>query len=299
MLDLNKKYDVGAVTEENAGELDLDGIPLKVDVADIDKYPNEQYAIIRKHGLGTSDSSVILGVNPYTTKSELIAEKCRDYLTEEEKAVGDKTAVKKGRDLEPIIIDKFAKIMGTKCIKPTDMYVHTEYPWIKFNFDGVMDKNNVIDQYIPAEIKVVTIYGEKHYDRTKAWFRESVGCQLIPEDYSKTNNSIETKAALYGIPPYYYTQLQQQILGLDAPYGYLTVMFDKTWEVVSYFIWRDDNCINQLILEGFKVSEQIAAKRNNENWYEVPAEELKLCKVSEELKSQDVGKQIAPKIEYL
>ena len=69
---------------ENEGILDLSELDIEVDIANIDQYPNEQYALLRKNGLGTSDSSIVLGVNPYTSKNDLIAEKCRNYLTEEE-----------------------------------------------------------------------------------------------------------------------------------------------------------------------------------------------------------------------
>ncbi len=261
MQDLTDKYEVHKTA--NDGVLDISQLDMIVDVPTIDIYPNEQYALLRKHGLGTSDSSIILGVNPFKTRSELIAEKARNYLTDEEKAVGDLAAVKKGRDLEPLIITKHATIIGQPVIKPVDMYRSTAYPWLKFNYDGVIDKivlENGTYQYIPDEIKVVTMYGEKHYDRTKAYFRESMGFLGIPEDYSKTNNTIETKAALYGIPPYYYTQLQQQIFGLNAPYGYLTVLFDKTWELVSYMVWRDDAMISNLLIVGHKIWEQVLAK---------------------------------------
>lgn len=261
MQDLTAKYEVHKTP--NDGVLDLSQLDIEIDVPTIDIYPNEQYALLRKHGLGTSDSSIVLGVNPYKTRSDLIAEKARNYLTEEEKAVGDKAAVKKGRDLEPLIITKYSEMIGQRIIKPVDMYRSKSYPWLKFNYDGVIDKTMLEDgkyQYIPSEIKVVTMYGEKHYDRTKAYFRESMGLLNIPDDYSKTNNSIETKAALYGIPPYYYTQLQQEIFGLNAPYGYLTVLFDKTWEIVSYMIWRDDAMLSQLLIEGYKTWEQVLTK---------------------------------------
>lgn len=265
-LDIEKSY--SSAVDHNAGKLDISQLDLIVDVPDIDQYPNEQYAILRKHGLGTSDSSILCGVNPYTTLPELIQEKSRDYLTEEEKEVGNKSAVKKGRDCEPIIIEKHSRILQRRIIKPTDMYRHKDFPWLKFNFDGVIDKVDLGDgryQYIPDEIKVVTVYGQKHYDPTKAYYRESIGFLDLPEDHSKENNSIETKAAEYGIPPYYYTQLQQQIFGLNAPYGYLTVMFDRDWEVVSFFVYRDDACIQQILTQGFKTWQKICMTTHDES----------------------------------
>lgn len=275
-IDFTQKYTSGFdYTDENAGTLDLSETPLEIDVANIDQYPNEQYALLRKNGLGTSDSSIVLNVNPYTSRSELIQEKCRNYLTEEELAVGDKDAVRKGRELEPLIIHKFSQIMGRKVIKPIDMYRHKDYPYIKFNFDGVMDKVYNDDgsyQYIPAEIKVVTMFGEKHYNRKKATFRESKGWQTIPEHYEQQTSNIPNLAAQYGIPPYYYTQLQQQIFGLNAPYGFLTVMFERTWEVHTFFVWRDQATINNLIIQDTKTWNTIEQLRPE--GFEIPVKIL-------------------------
>ena len=264
-FDFTQKWTSGIdYNQFNAGKLDLSELDIVIDIENIDQYPNEEYALLRKNGLGTSDSSIVLGVNPYKSRSDLIAEKARNYLTDEEKAVGDKSAVRKGRDLEPMIIYKHSQIMDRHVIKPIDMYRHKEYPHIKFNFDGVLDKLYNDDgtyQYIPDEIKVVTIYGMKHYQFDKAFFREHRGFSIIPPHYEEENISIEGKAGLYGIPPYYYTQLQQQIFGLNAPYGFLTVLNEKNWEINSFFVWRDQKVINQLIIEDSKVWDMIEKKR--------------------------------------
>lgn len=263
-MDTTQKYTSGFeidVSQQNAGELDISLTELEVDIANIDLYPNQEYALLRKNGLGTSDSSIVLGVNPYTTKSQLIQEKCRDYLTPEELEVGDKSAVRKGRELEPLIIAKWTQIIGRRVLKPIHMYKHKDYPYIKFNFDGVIDIAPNQNVYIPAEIKVVTLYGVKHYNLAGAVFSESTGWRELPPHYEELGRSIEDTAALYGIPPYYYTQLQQQIFGLNAPYGFLTVMFEKNWEVHSWFVWRDQRMINKLIVEDNKTWNAIEAKR--------------------------------------
>lgn len=249
---------------DNAGELDLSELDIVTDVYDISQYPNEQYALLRKDGLGTSDASIVLGVNPYKTKADLIAEKCRNYLTPEEIAVGDKVPVIKGRTLEPFIIHKHSKIMDQRILKPVHMYRHKEYPHIKFNFDGVIDKVYKEDgtyQYIPDEIKVVTRSGERHYNKQKAFFSERGGFTELPEHYEERNISIEQKANAYGIPPYYYTQLQQQIMGCNAPFGFLTVLMESRWEIFSYFVWRDQKMINELIIETSKVWNTIEMTR--------------------------------------
>ena len=264
-FDHTQKWTTGFdFTDENAGTLDLSELNIEVDIANIDQYPNQEYALLRKNGLGTSDSSIVLGVNPYTTKADLIAEKCRNYLTDEELEVGDKSPVRKGRELEPLIIHKHSQIMDRRVIKPIDMYRHKDYPYIKFNFDGVIDKLYNEDgtyQYIPDEIKVVTMFGMKHYQPKKATLSEYTGWNEIPPHYEKENFTIEKKAEMYGIPPYYYTQLQQQIFGLNAPYGFLTVLFERDWQIHSWLVWRDQKMINQLIIEDTKTWDMIQAKR--------------------------------------
>ena len=245
-----------------AQEVDLpniENLPIVVEIDNISQYNNEVYALLRRNGFGGSDSSVLLGVNPYKTLDELIKEKATDKLSEEEKAVGEKVAVRKGNDLEPLIIDKFSKFFGVRTIKPIDMYKFKEYPFLKMNFDGVATPEN--ERPYPVEIKVCTYYGEKHYNPAKAIFREVDGFQPLPLDISDRNISIENKAAHYGIPPYYYTQIQTEMMALDAPYGLLAVLFDKTWQLMTFMIWKDTAVQNQIILNGYKAWQKVEELR--------------------------------------
>ena len=248
-----------AQKEEVVKGLDLTNTILEVAVSDIDKFENDDYIILRRQGFGASDSSVILGVNPYKTLPELIKEKASNVITEEERAVSKKAAVRKGVDLEPLIIQKFQHYFKKECIKPKDMYRCKPAPQLTINFDGV---TGTPEQYIPTEIKVVTMYGEKHYNPLKAIFDEINGFKPLPEDISNTNNSIETKASLYGIPPYYYTQLQQQMYGLNAPFGYLSVLFDRDWIMKTFLIYRDEQVIQELIQKSGVAWEQVLALKN-------------------------------------
>ena len=240
-------------------DLELQNTNLEIAVADIDQFSNDDYIILRRQGFGASDSSILLGVNPYKTLPELIKEKASNVITAEERAVGEKAAVRKGRDLEPLIIVKFQETFKKECIKPKDMYSIKGTGCLTVNFDGVTGDS---EQYIPAEIKVVTQYGEKHYNPLKAIYDEVNGFMPLPEDISKSNNSIETKAAHYGIPPYYYTQLQQQMLGLNAPYGYLSVLFDRDWRMRTFFVWRDEATLQQLVTNANNAWQQVLALRN-------------------------------------
>jgi len=265
-------------TEKIIG-LDLTGLPIVVDIANINLYSNDEYALARRDGFGASDSSVILGVNPFTTLEELIKQKASTTISADERKIGELVSVRKGLDLEPLIIKKFEQYFKQVTIKPKDMYKMINYPYLKINFDGVTVAN---EKYVPAEIKVVTMSGERHYATNKAMFNEMEGFKSLPEDVSRKNWSIESKAGYYGIPPYYYTQLQAQMMALDAPFGHLSVLLDKEWRFYSYYIWRDQPVINALITEGYKAWQRVLQLRGETGWIQPTVDPAGLASTSTE-----------------
>ena len=244
--------------EAQEQKLDLTNTMLEVDVENNENLTSEEFALSRREGLGTSDAGIVLGVNPYETVAEMIATKISKGLTQKEKETALNPNVRKGTDLEPLIIYKHNQAFSTKTIKPVSQYRHKEHPWLKFNYDGVV---GTPEQYLPAEIKVISYFGDKHYNFSKAMFIENKGFFSMPENAAIRNWSIQTKANHYGIPAYYYTQLQQQMLGFNAPYGYLTTLFEKDWILRSFFVWADETVQNAILIEGFKVWLKILALR--------------------------------------
>lgn len=232
--------------------------PLVVLVEDIQALTDEDYALARRQGLGASDSSIILGVNPYKKKEDLIVEKRSRTITDEERKIKDKDVVRKGFDLEPLILQKFAKLHNcAEPIKPVSMYQIEKYPQLTINFDGLIVEHGIV---IPVEAKFVSTYGDKYYKREHALRREFKDAKHVTRSirpYTDTVDRIKAKAEQIGIPPYYYTQIQQQLLGLDAPYGYLVALHDKGWETVIYHIPRDEECIRALIIDSTKLWQKI------------------------------------------
>lgn len=253
-----------AIANEESIALDLKRVPLEIAVENIDAVSKEEFTQLRRKGFGGSDSSVLVGVNPFSTITDLIASKTRTELSEEERAIGKLAAVRKGNDLEPLIIDKATKILDNTVFKPPHMYRFKEFPYLTMNFDGVTDLEG--KQYVPVEIKVCTYRGEKHYNKFKAFFDESEpeGQQIKfePEDISEKNMSIEERAAYYGIPPYYFTQLQQEMMALDAPFGFIAVMFESDWYVRIFKVWRDPKTQNAIIIQGYKTWQRVEAVLN-------------------------------------
>lgn len=252
------------IKNEEVREIELSRVPLEIAVENIDQVSKEEFTKLRRNGFGGSDSSVLVGVNPFSTINDLIQSKTRTELSEEEKAIGKLAAVRKGNDLEPLVITKATQILENTVFKPPHMYRFKEFPYLTMNFDGVTDLEG--KQYVPVEIKVCTYKGEKHYNKFKALYDEALPegqqAQIEQENIAEANMSIEERAAHYGIPPYYYTQLQQEMMALDAPFGFIAVLFESDWYVRIFKVHKDPKTQNAIILQGYKVWQKVEAIKN-------------------------------------
>lgn len=215
---------------------------LDIAIENVQSMDHEAYALVRKNGFGASDSSILCGVNLYKNMEQLITEKNAKYLTQEEKEVGEKPIVKKGYDLEPIILNKAEEQLKTTIHKPDDMFKFKDVDGLTINYDGVIEFED--GTLIPVEAKLVSKFGEKYYNKTiSEAIAKTVDTKVEGNDLA---SHIKRKALKLGIPAYYYTQVQQEIAGLDAPYGYLAAMFDETWSFKLFYIPRDEYVISKI-----------------------------------------------------
>lgn len=208
---------------------------------------NHDFALIRRVGFGASDSSVLLRVNKWKTYDQLIDEKCSKVITDDEKRVSAMVNVRKGSDLEPLILAKFEKEFNVECNKPKPMFKIDEHPQLLVNFDGLLTLSN--GTIVPVEVKYASPYATKFWDESKAMLH---GKLKYPDPINRLLGAdmaehIENAALRAGIPTYYYTQVQQQILAAEAPFGYLTSMWDKVWELRTFAIPRDEVVIQELL----------------------------------------------------
>lgn len=241
-------------------EIESQGI-LKIVVEnayDMAQHQKDAFILIRRNGFGASDSSILLGVNPFVDTKTLIEQKLTVGITEEERAVGEKESVRKGADLEPLILQKFEDWASQPVYKPDAMYQFVRYPQLTVNFDGVMP---LMDALIPVEAKYVSPYANKYWDRNKCISALHEGSAKLCAG-SGIEEHITLEAQLYGVPPYYYTQVQQQLLGLDAPFGYLVALFDKGWEIGVYKIYKDPSVQMELIRRSDALWHTVEDKRN-------------------------------------
>lgn len=215
---------------------------------------NTAFNAARKNGLGASDASVFLGLMKWKSKRELIAEKLRLQPTPEDLAISELENVRRGKDLEPLILQKFCKQFGVEVAKPEAMYRLKAYPFLTVNFDGILEENG---RLIPVECKYVSKYGTKYWQLERA-----INSLTEPGTLYEVGQSVwEDMAISYGPPAYYIAQIQQQMLALDAPHGYFSVIFDDGWKHMTFRVESNKQAIEELVLEGYKTWREIESLR--------------------------------------
>lgn len=243
------------IQEDMQGELTkhLQGLNIVITAENINEFTEEQFAEIRHTGFGASDSSKILNVNPFPggTPEELLKDKINKVTNDE---IGKKPTVRMGKDLEDFIIDRLGPIIDLEVLKPIHMYGRKENG-LNTNFDGVLFEST---QFVPAEIKTISMYGRRYYDFTKALIIYPTEDKDISDTFrtlplltlSEAENTIEDtiikRSKEAGIPAYYYTQLQQQIDFLNSSYGYIVALDVSEWRIIVYKVRRDNEVIAEL-----------------------------------------------------
>ena len=203
----------------------------KVYLKNISDLNEEQYALARKETFGASDVASLIGIG-FSSLEDVILSKSRPYITEEERAIGEKPNVRKGKDLESLILDKYNKMFKVECVKPKDMYQIV--PGLTVNYDAWrMDP----DQITPVELKFVSTFGGKYFRRDKNQTLIDLGpSKIVKGDLAE---HVKLQSEYYGIPDYYFTQVQCQIMGTRAKYGELCALFEKDWTIQVYRIYKD------------------------------------------------------------
>jgi predicted phage-related endonuclease len=227
--------------------------------ADLADNNQDKFREIRRMGLGASDSSVILGVNPFpdNTVAELTRQKISNVATETEKKIGKMVNVRKGIDLEPLILSKFEKKFGIEVDKPQDMYRITEFAFLTVNYDGLTKD----EPEVPVEVKFISKYGAKYYDFGRV-IQPGQEPLAIASQENITKQYIKDMAKKTGVPVYYYTQVQQQLLGTGADYAYLVGLKDTDWKLYVWKIIRDSRTIESLIVKGGQFWQRVDQLKN-------------------------------------
>ncbi len=145
-------------------------------------YDRESWLKARLDGIGASDSSVVMGLSPWTTVDELWDLKTRRT---EQKDISNNPAVKYGVDAEPLIRD----------------FVALDFPFLKVDYHGMDILHHDLYPFITA-----TLDGEltdTRFKNRKGVLEIKTGSYRNREDLEKWENG--------DIPIYYYTQVCQQL----------------------------------------------------------------------------------------
>lgn len=122
-------------------------------IAKTDGLSREEWLKLRRTGIGGSDASVILGVNPYRSVRKLWLDKTGQGLTE---TAEEKECAYWGHRLEDIVRTEFAERSGFKVETVPYLLRHDQYHFMQANLDGMV--NDPVYGNCVFEAKTVSAY---------------------------------------------------------------------------------------------------------------------------------------------
>jgi putative phage-type endonuclease len=122
----------------------------------------DQWLEMRRRGIGGSDSAAIVGLNPYSSKLAVYADKL-GLVPERE----DNEAMREGRELEDYVAKRWEEKTGKKVQRLNAMLINEEFPWAIANLD-----RKVVGERSFLEIKT-----------TSAWNKADFANGEIPPTY--------------------------------------------------------------------------------------------------------------------
>lgn len=98
--------------------------------ADTRNISREKWLELRRNGIGGSEASAIMGLNPYSSPLHVYMDKIGKGKEEE-----PNEAMIQGTDLEGYVAERFTRDTGMKVRKVNRILQHPEYPWMLANID--------------------------------------------------------------------------------------------------------------------------------------------------------------------
>lgn len=169
---------------------------------------HEEWLEWRKKGIGGSDASVILGINPFKSTLELWNEKVQDILETED----ENEAAYWGHKLESVVREEFTSRTGLRVYTEPYLLQHTQYSFMQANLDGF-----IYD----------TVYGNCIFE-------------------AKTASAYKASDWAYGVPDEYYAQLQHYMAVTGYHGAYIAALIGGN-KFVWKFVERDKLYIQNLI----------------------------------------------------
>lgn len=128
---------------------------------------HEEWLSERRKGIGGSDASAILGLNPWATPYTLWADKTGRLPDKP-----DNEAMRQGRDLEQYVAERFMEISNKKVRRKTQMLRNPDYPFAHANVDRW-----VVGENAGLECKTTSVMNLKRFKNGE--FPETYYCQCV------------------------------------------------------------------------------------------------------------------------
>lgn len=114
----------------------------------------EEWLALRRTGLGGSDAGTVCGLNPYSSRIELWADKTGRLPDKE-----DSEAMRTGRDLEEYVAKRFCEATGKKVRRRNAIFRHDQYDFITANID-----RDVVGENAGLECKTTSAYNRTDFE---------------------------------------------------------------------------------------------------------------------------------------
>lgn len=149
-----------------------------------------------RHGIGGSDASAVIGLNPYKTNEELWLEKTGQRIPPD---ISDKPYVKYGHDAEPLLRELFALHHPEYKVEYYDnnMIRNEKYPWAHASLDG-----ELVDQAGRRgilEIKTTNILQSMQREKWKDQIPDNYYIQVLHYLLVTEYDFVELKAELRSV----------------------------------------------------------------------------------------------------
>ena len=131
----------------------------------------------RKKGIGGSDASVIMGLNPYKTTVDLWKEKTGRIVAED---ISDKEYVKYGTLAEEYLRELFKLDFPKYNVKHEENTIikHTKYPFLFASLDGTLTNKDTGEKGV-LEIKTTNILNNAQKEKWNNRIPDNYFCQVL------------------------------------------------------------------------------------------------------------------------
>lgn len=119
-------------------------------IVDATKISHDEWLDTRRTGIGGSDSSTIVGLNPYNSPYALYLDKIGDCAEKP-----DNEAMRQGRDFEQYVADRWMEATGKKCRRNNFMWRSTRWPYMLADID-----REIVGENAGLECKTTSVFNK-------------------------------------------------------------------------------------------------------------------------------------------